>query len=53
MAKLPYTFRFEETLIEDQLKPIALKENRPLTNLMENIFLDYLARLKKSKARKK
>lgn len=49
MSKYLYSFRFEKSVIEDQLKPIAESENRPLTNLIETILKDYIKRHKRKK----
>ena len=51
MTKKPYTFRLDEQFIEEELRPIAVKENRPLTNLIETILLTFVKK-RKSKQKK-
>lgn len=41
MNKKPYTFRFDEALI-NKLRAFAKKENRKLTNFIEQIFTNFV-----------
>ena len=43
IEKKVYSFRFDEDMVE-KLRLYGQQENRPLSNLVETVLLDYLAR---------